>query len=226
MAAILLFACFGCLGGDCDGGGDLNESGMTTIMAVNRSLPVPGHLDFASGADFIGTNVGYNQQAPSKKIRSGSHTLSAALHGSSTVLKSLAMNFDAGRTYCLMAYDGDPSLKLMAKEISPLDDLSRSALYFMNGDHLRGTVDVYVTTGPPPASRESVLTTIPGASSSSGSPKREVTPGTYVAFGCKEGTLEVIWSVLVEARAGKSYLVSWVSEGAVPYDPEVMEITP
>jgi hypothetical protein len=226
MAAILLFACFGCLGGDCFGKKNVNQPGMTTILAVNRSSAVEGNLDFASGTDFLGVNVEFNQQAPKRTVPFGSRTVSVALHGSSSVLQSLTMDFGAARTYCVMAYDGDPGLKLMARDLVPPNDLSNSAIYFMNGDHLRGAVDVYVTSGTPPGSREGNVPTIPGESTSRGSERREVTPGSYFVYGCKTGTLEVIWSVPVEARAGKSYLVSWVNEGTVSFDPEVMEITP
>lgn len=214
----------GCGGSTCEGESRLDPSGMASVKVINFSGGVAEHLDFFSRDAKIGENVGWHSSGPWSSVKAGTVPVAAKLHTSGTSLASGDFDMSTGRKYWVLAYDGLPTLRLMATEVHP-PPAGGATLILLNGDHLRGMLDIHITSGGPPSAESKKLTTEPGRSSGhSGMIGRTLPAGNYLVYGVKAGTLDVVWSLLVTLEAGGYYLVTPVSEGEVPYDPDLVRI--
>lgn len=223
--ALFLAIAVGCGGSDCDGYNSTDTSGTANVKAINVSGGAAEHLDFFAHGSKIGDNLGWHSSGPWSAVKAGKVPVLVKLHASGTTAAAWEHNMLSGKRYWLMAYDGLPTLRVMATPVNS-PQAGKATIVLMNGDHLRGSLDFHITSGGPPTPSTLVLSVVwAGASSTEGMFGRsDLAPGDHVVYGVKAGTLEVVWSLLITVEAGGSYLVCPVSEGEVPYDPDLIRI--
>jgi len=222
--ALFFAIAVGCGGSNCDGNSPLDSSGTASVRAINFSGGVAEHLDFFAHGSKIADNVGWQASGPWSSVKAGTVPIASRLHTSGTSLASKDFSMSTGRRYWVLAYDGLPTLRLMATEVHT-PPAGEATVILLNGDHLRGMLDIHITSGGPPTAESKELITEPGGSSGhTGMIGRTLPAGSHTIYGVKAGTLEVIWSLLVTLEAGGYYLVTPVSEGDVPYDPDLVRI--
>jgi len=221
---LLVFAIMvGCGGADCSEN-NLDDSGRVSIKAINISGGAAEHLDFFANGTKIADNIGWHASGPWASATAGGVTMTSRLHTSGTTAATRMFDMFSGRRYWVMAYDGLPTLRLMMTEVH-MPSAAKATLVVMNGDHLRGSLDIHVTSGPPPTAGSIKLKMLgPGDSYPTSMSGMDLASGTYIVYGVKEGTLDVVWSLTVTLAAGGVYLAAPVSEGAVPYDPDLIKI--